>query len=117
MRAVRPEEVPAEDDAHVALPADERVEEHLSVRLLVLSRVSLEWMPEDVHEVRVPELDAESEQSDRSREVECESDQPWKPERANCTKVSLFDWRIQQSSSRDLSGRLPETRKETKGLF
>ena len=76
VRAVRPEEVPTEDDAHIALPADERVEEHLRVRLLVLSRVSLEWMPEDVHGVRVPELDAESEQSDRSREVEASQISP-----------------------------------------
>ena len=88
MRAVRREDVPAEDDAHVALLVDERVAEHLPVRLLVQSCVALEWMPEDVHGVRVFALDSVCE-SDRSREVECGSDRPWKPERAHYRKVSV----------------------------
>ena len=88
MRAVRPEEVPAEDDAHVALLVDERIEEHLRVWLLVLSEVSLEWMPEDVHGVCVPALTV-CDQRDLGREVECGSVQPSTHERANCFKVFL----------------------------
>ena len=90
VRAVRREVVPADDEAQVALPADERLDEHLRVWLLVLSGVSHELMPEDVHGVRVPAFTM-CDQRDCSDEAECESDRPWKPERANCLKVSLFE--------------------------
>ena len=63
------EDVPSEDEAHVVVPGDERVAEHLSVWLLILLVVAHSRMREDVHGLLVSVLHTMLDQSDRHREV------------------------------------------------